>query len=52
MVARLRHPHIVRVHNFGEIDGLLFPDMELVDGSSLAAVMAADGPLHRSVPSR
>jgi serine/threonine-protein kinase len=44
MAARLRHRNIVRVHTFGEIDGRLFLDMELISGSDLRTVLAA-GPL-------
>jgi tRNA A-37 threonylcarbamoyl transferase component Bud32 len=34
-LARLNHPHIVAVYEFGERDGLFFLLMELVDGVSL-----------------
>jgi serine/threonine-protein kinase len=44
-VARLDHPNIVGVHDFG-IDGeAAYLVMELVDGQSLAGMLAADGPL-------
>ena len=34
-LRKLRHPNIVRLHGFGEQEGLLFYGMELVAGSSL-----------------
>ncbi|MFJ4658004.1 protein kinase [Nocardia sp. NPDC088792] len=48
LAARLRGPHIVPIHSFGELDGRLFIDMELVDGSDLGKVLAAEGALSPS----
>lgn len=41
VVAKLRDPHIPRIHRFGEIDGRLFIDMEFVEGHDLASKVAA-----------
>ncbi len=36
-VARLRHPNIVQLYDFGDQDGRLYFSMELVEGGSLAS---------------
>src|SRR5438552_12409224 len=43
-VARLRHPNIVAVHEFGEHSGQPFFSMDFVEGQSLAELIS-DGPL-------
>ncbi|GAA2447761.1 serine/threonine-protein kinase [Streptomyces glaucus] len=43
--GRLHHPHVVGVLDFGEYEGRLFLVMELVEGDSLARVLAHGGPL-------
>jgi serine/threonine protein kinase len=43
--ARLQHPHIVAVHDVGEIDGQHYFSMEFIEGSSLSQRLLKDGPL-------
>lgn len=47
--ARLSHDRVVAVYDAGEVDGDLFIVMELVEGKSLAEVIATDAPLPESV---
>jgi serine/threonine protein kinase len=37
LIARIRHPHIVSVHDVGELGGQPFYTMELIEGESLAS---------------
>jgi serine/threonine-protein kinase len=43
--GRLQEPHVVPIHDFGEIDGQLYVDMRLIDGKNLATMLSRYGPL-------
>src|SRR5215212_6890500 len=45
VAARLQEPHVIPVHDFGDIDGVLYIDMRLVEGASLKDVLRSNGPL-------
>ncbi|MEE2852512.1 MAG: serine/threonine-protein kinase [Actinomycetota bacterium] len=48
-VARLQEPHVLPLHDFGEIDGVPFIDMQLVDdGGSLKDLLREQGGLEPS----
>ena len=44
IAARLQEPHIIPVHDFGEINGVLYIDMRLVDGADVKSVLGRGGP--------
>lgn len=43
--GRLHEPHVVPIHDFGEIDGQLYVDMRLIDGKDLASMLKRYGPI-------
>src|ERR1700739_1828306 len=42
--ARLNTPHVIPIHDYGDIDGRLFVSMRLIEARALEAVVA-DGPI-------
>lgn len=47
--GRLTEPHVVPIHDYGEIDGKFFVEMRLIQGNSLRALLSRYGPL---IPAR
>ena len=45
IAARLQSPHVIPVHDFGEIDGVLYIDMRLVEGPSVKDELRTHGVL-------
>ena len=45
VLARLRHPHVVALHEVGELEGALYLVLDLVEGESLQARLRRMGPL-------
>ncbi|CPR07009.1 Ser/Thr protein kinase [Mycobacterium bohemicum DSM 44277] len=43
--GRLQEPHVVPIHDYGEIDGQLYVDMRLIDGKDLGTILKRYGPL-------
>lgn len=48
IAARLQEPHVIPVHDFGAIGGVLFIDMRLVEGVSLRDLLQSRGPMEPS----
>jgi serine/threonine kinase PknH len=51
MAARLTEPHIIPIHDTGEIDGQLYLVMPIIDGIDVHGLLQRDGPFnpHRAV---
>ena len=45
ITGRLQEPHVVPVHDYGEIDGRMFLEMRLIEGTDLDRVLKRYGPL-------
>ena len=43
--GRLLEPHVVPIHDYGEIDGVMFVDMRMIDGTDLRAMLKNYGPM-------
>jgi hypothetical protein len=41
--GQLQEPHVVPIHDYGEIDGVLYVDMRLINGTDLRSVLVNDG---------
>ncbi len=39
LASRIHHPHVVEIHDLGELDGVLYLVMEWVDGEPLSVVL-------------
>ena len=46
IAARLAEPHIIPIHEAGEIDGRLYLAMPVVDGIDLESLLKRDGPMN------
>src|SRR3954468_6079550 len=43
--GRLQEPHVVPIHDYGEIDGVLFVDMRMINGTDLRRLLKNFGPM-------
>src|SRR6185437_2751759 len=45
IAGRLQEPHVVPIHDYGEIDGQMFMEMRLIEGTDLDSILQRFGPL-------
>ncbi|OBK43009.1 protein kinase [Mycobacterium gordonae] len=45
IAGRLKEPHVVPIHDYGEIDGQMYLEMRLIEGTDLDSVLTRYGPL-------
>ncbi|MBX9981752.1 MAG: serine/threonine protein kinase, partial [Mycobacterium gordonae] len=45
IAGRLKEPHVVPIHDYGEIDGQMFLEMRLIEGVDLDSLLTRYGPL-------
>jgi serine/threonine-protein kinase len=45
IAGRLQEPHVVPIHDYGEIDGQMYLEMRLIEGIDLDSVLKRFGPL-------
>tara|TARA_B100000609_G_C17221563_1_gene440466 strand:+ start:2615 stop:6160 length:3546 start_codon:yes stop_codon:yes gene_type:complete len=50
IAGSLLHPHIVQIHELGEIDGTYFISMEFIDGIDMARVIKLQRALNGTIP--
>jgi serine/threonine-protein kinase len=43
--GRLQEPHVVPIHDYGEIEGVLYVDMRMINGSDLRKLLKNYGPM-------
>src|ERR1700758_4905539 len=45
IAGRLQEPHVVPIHDYGEIDGQMYMEMRLIEGTDLDTLLKRYGPL-------